>query len=130
MALMKFREENHVKRVGVRPGHDGTQIAKTNTAINLTAIVHTVTAAKTLFLTSAVLGVEVIAAGNAAAWIRDVGDVFWWYLFRTDIVAAQNPPIGVVTFWPPVEVPAGYDIVVMSAVALLKVRLSIHGWEE
>ena len=127
---MLYREPNMVKWVGVRPGHNGTQIAKYAAVVNATAIVHTVTAGKTLFLCTATLGMSVASAGSGILFIRDGADVLTMLLAALQWSAGGGLHSGPFTAYPPIEIPSGYDIVVESTAAVLTVVGSIFGWEE
>jgi len=130
MALMKFREPNQVRWQGVRPGHDGTQIQARNEADNATVLIYTVTALKTLYLCTAGLSTYTAVGGGSFLRIRTDGDVFWLDLlsfYQGVNLSSVNP---VITFWPPLEVPAGYYIEVRSSSVGHKVQGYIFGWEE
>ena len=130
MAAMAFREPNQVKWVGTRPGHNGEQVEKYNTATNGTAIVHTVTAGKTLYLVSAIIFPAAVNSGVGTVFIRDLLDAVWTYL--VGMTGALN--FGLIgqtlSLYHPIEVPEGYDICVLSGGAGLTVYGAIHGWEE
>ena len=130
MALMAFREPNQVKWIGTRPAHRGTQITQYATADNAVTIIYTVPAGKVLYLVSAVLSVPTGGVGRAAIYIRDALDASTIFLIHYAQVATGLVHTGTPLFYPPVEVPAGYDIVVSSgAIGVLAVG-SIFGWEE
>lgn len=78
MALMRFREENRVKWVGVRPAHDGTfhseHLAQ---AVVAWGNVYTVGAGQTLYLTHTFL------TGRSAA-------VSGWFAMRITVGAADH----------------------------------------
>ena len=130
MAVMGFREPNMARWVGVRPGHDGTQIAKSGHTDNALLIVHTVTAGKTLYLTAA------LASGNTAGtatginiWVRNAADVAQYYLIQNSLNVNTYFAVGL-SFNPPLEIPAGWDIVIVAGHATARADLFIHGWEE
>jgi hypothetical protein len=127
---MKFREPNMTKWRGVRPGHNGTQVAKHNHAINALVIVHTVTDGKTFFLTTLTLSVGAPAAGVGWMYVRDAADVDAYFLVFVQCSATTASGPFSVTFNPPLEIPEKYDIVVRSNVAVLDVYGFVHGWEE
>ncbi len=130
MALMKFREPNQVAWYGSRPAHRGTAIHKKGEAVNTTDIIHTVTALKTFYLTEWHIG---LYSGSANAYysmfVRDVADALDYYIFR-GLTPLNAPAIPGLHVWPPYEIPAGYDVVVISASAAHHVIGTIHGWEE
>jgi len=130
MALMKHRESNQVKWVGVRPGHNGIQVAKHASATNAIAIIHTVSAGKTLFINSYAVSVDDIASGNAFFFVRDTGDVVKYNLLFARVVANGGGITVTGCFPKPLEVPAGYDVCIQSTVPSLTTWGFIHGWEE
>lgn len=130
MALMKFREPNQVQWQGGRPGHSGTQVQARGEANNSMVVVYTVTAGKVLYLCTAGLSTYTAVAGSAFLAIYTGVPVFWHDLlaFYQAINATSGNPT--IAFWPPLEVPAGYQIQVRSSVVGLIVQGYIFGWEE
>lgn len=130
MALMDFREPNQVKWVGMRPGHNGTQVALTGMANNNTVVVYTVPAGQTLYLCTVTLTSNFGAAGSGWAWLETAGAVFV-YGFSGVLNTAGSGALGsTAQFWPPMEVPTGYVIKVISGAAGLLIYASIYGWVE
>jgi len=130
MALMKFRESNQVKWVGVRPGHNGTQVTKWGSADNETVILYTVTAGKILYLVHYTV---FISSDVADRWgfmgVRNDADVEQ-YRFSTGVFK-QVGSIGFgVGLKYPIEIPAGWDIFLVSNSADSHINGFIHGWEE
>jgi hypothetical protein len=127
---MLHREPNRVKWVGVRPGHEGTQIHKRGVATNAIAIVHTVTAGKTFYFTGFVWFARAsLAAAEVIGRIRNVADVtvidfIDYYFFTVGQLSICK------SYWPPIEIAAGFDIVVYSTDATSWAALTIDGWEE
>ena len=127
---MLHREPNRVKWVGVRPGHEGTQIVKANHTGPGLAIIHTVTAGKTFFLT----GVScyshagaAIAIGSVA--VRNGADVYQYALIG--LGAPINNRVGAaISLWPPIEIPAGWDVYVDCGGAGSDNSGTVFGWEE
>ena len=130
MALMNYREANQVLWRGVRPAHNGTQIVKYIFACNNVTIIHTVSAGTTFHLCSFGLGVHTVAAGTINVAVRNAADVFQYYLAMAEIVAGVTTMPFQGTFWPPLEIPAGYDLVVQSNAVVLTVMGMCFGWEE
>ena len=128
--VMEFREPNELRWYGSRPAHKGTQILKENDAENETTIVHTVTTGKVLYLCSMILGYYAIAAGYAYGRIRDDSDETVTTVFIDTIQAGSDGKGTFASFWPPMEIPASYDIIVISSAVGLKPNLTIFGWEE
>jgi len=130
MSAMLYREPNQVKWVGVRPAHNGEQVAKSGTAVNNTVIIHTVTAGKNLYLVTAQIFTVNSVAAYGNLWVRDGADATWLYLGGLVSAAGQAIPGQTWYSYPPVEVPAGYDICVVSTALAFNVVGSIFGWEE
>lgn len=130
MSAMAYREPNEVLWRGVRPGHRGVQVPKYNSASNGTTIVHTVTAAKVFFLTFWSFSARASAVGGTAEFfIRDDEDAAWFRIqFLGFDAVGQGLDSGM--FSPPLEIPAGYDIVVKSSLITCDVYGAIDGWEE
>lgn len=138
-----LKVDNQVRMVGVLPSSNadtipvhmllpdsGTQVAADNEADNSTAIVHTVTAAKTLYLSAATLGLYNNGLTRARGYlaVRDASDVLQYY-----ILICGCPPgdgkMGSVVFSPPLEIPESCDVYVVSGLADFKVNGMIHGYE-
>jgi hypothetical protein len=131
MCAMGFREPNQVKWVGIRPAHLGTQIAKYSpgSAGNPT-IIHTVTNGKVFFLTSLILTVSTYdTGGGGSIVVRDESDVVQYYLTGWNLPGLAAFTINH-SFDPPLEIPAGYDIVLTKASGNEMTYAFIHGWEE
>jgi hypothetical protein len=130
MALMKWREPNRAKYIGVRPAHDGVQIAKRATATNGESTIHTVTAGKTFYLVWVKLICGTAGVGETyLVWKSGATTI----LYLCDILVAT--PVGIISpdsayFYPPMEIPFG-DIlsVISSAIAVTGIG-EIFGWEE
>jgi len=130
MALMSFREENHVKRVGVRPAHDGVQVWEYNEVTNGWVNIYIVPAGQTFYLTWYSFEIITLAAGSALLTISTAVPVSVIFLAGCIVVAGANTPNTVCSLAFPIEVPEGYRIRLNSAAAGLRVRGSIHGWVE
>ena len=130
MAVMAFREPNRARWVGVRPGHDGTQVVKYARAENATVIIHTVTAGKTLFLCGLMGSVFDNGGGqHTVVFVRDGADVFKYYLYWGENNASAGEPFSK-SYWPPIEIPAGYDVCAQSTAAAHYINAIIDGWED
>lgn len=130
MSAMKFREPNEVLWRGVRPAHKGEQVVKGNTVNNGTSIVHTVSTGKTLYLTALAFSVYA-GVGESNMFVRNAADVTQYYFFVNTIFTAGGAgSMGNLSFNPPLEIPAGYDICVSSNAAANFAYGFIHGWEE
>jgi len=130
MSAMKFREPNEVLWRGVRPGHRGEQIAKYDSANNSTVIIHTVSAGKTFFMTTANYMSETSGAGAGGRLdVLNASGVLQYTIAVIVFTAVGQGAISM-SFNPPLEIPGGYKIVVFSNSAALTARAFIHGWEE
>ncbi len=130
MSAMAFREPNQARWVGSRPAHKGTQIAKHGVATNATTIIHTVTSGKTLFLCSSILTINTSTAGKFCQYkVQDVGNSLV-YLFTSCVFDIVGQLIIPFNFDPPLEIPTGYDLVLISNDINLNSMAFIHGWEE
>jgi len=97
-----------------------TQILDEGTATNATVIIYTVPANKIFWLMEALLTVDGGAAGQARIEIRNATDVHVRDVCRIEVVTA----VGVAPsdhFQPQyaIEIPAGYDITIISGAASL-----------
>lgn len=130
MALMKYREANQVKWVGVRPAHRGEQIAKYATANNATVILHTVTAGKTFYLSFyTFLGYIAGAGAGVSLIVRNAADVEQYKIsvLRGAVVGQLSQALAL-DF--PLEIPAAYDVCAVSDSANSTLYAFAHGWEE
>jgi len=130
MALMKFREQNQVRWQGVRPAHDGTQRVGDATATAAAAQVLLVGAGKIFYLCTAMMGFSAIAAGWCDLAVNTAIPALWHRLLVDYVAAAASGITKSITFWPPLEIPAGYTIDVASGAAGLTVYGAVFGWEE
>ncbi len=111
-------------------GDTGTQITKYATATNATAIIHTVTAGKTFYLSGWALGTNGGASGPVSILIRDDSDVAVYYPCRMYQSAANNGVSDAKANIPPIKIPADYDICAVGGAASLSALAMIEGWEE
>ena len=130
MALMKFREPNQVKWIGTRPGHDGTQVLARGAADSATTVLYTVPVGNTFYLCHSMMGYGAIAAGIAVFEIQDLVPVRVVDLFYDTLVAGIAGNSKNASYWPPIEIPAGYRIVVVSSAVGLTVHGTVFGWVE
>ncbi len=130
MAKMSFREPNQVLWYGSRPAHRGAQIAKDAQASDSTVICHTVSAGKTFFLTKFIFS-SGWGAGLGTLVVRNASDVPQYTIASLQFSSAAGAP-GVTPgfFNPPLEIPAGWDLAVISSAAGHIANVFIHGWEE
>jgi len=136
-------ETNLVNIKGIVPGYgmdslrvypkklDGdTQISVDGYAVNNTSIIYTVTAGKVLHLCSATVSCGHGAAVNGAhnLLVRNGADVVQYYIYNIWLVGIAGKE-AVITFNPPLEIPAGYDIVVQNGDPSGITRGYIFGFE-
>ena len=130
MALMKFREPNQVAWIGVRPAHRGAQVTARAQADNTTVIVHTVTSGKTFFWTHlSNMVFSSAAGGNMQLYVRDDSDVTQYFLYSGANRLAHHSNWSD-AFWPPIEIPSLWDIVVLSNNSFVVYNAFVTGWEE
>jgi len=130
VALMKFREPNQVKWLGWRPAHRGTQILQQGIATNATTIVYTVPPGQTFYLTAFHFSCSTAIVGNGRAEIFNGVAVQQVLGFLRVITAAGWVPVCQNSYRFPLELPAGWVIRAISAIAAFTVTLGIHGWVE
>ena len=130
MAVMGFREPNRARWVGVRPAHDGAEVYNKADATNATVVVYTVPAGKVLHLTSLhVCSRATLAAGEVIVDIRNAAHVIQVSPFD-HYYAAVGQMSDDISFWPPMELPAGWEIAVRSTNANSWGCLFVRGWIE
>ncbi len=139
---MGLKETNRERQIGIIPsqGADpipvgkipdgGTQVLKSNVAENSTAILYTVTTGKTLYLSTATLSVAFSpdVTGTSALFLRDQNDANAVIIFSVTHVSINGFAVGQ-SFFPPLEIPALWDICVSSGIAGLYAYGFIHGYE-
>lgn len=132
MALMEFREQNHVLWRGVRPAHDGTQVCKAGQQAGVGIVsIYTGHATKNLFLTFAMLSStqSAAAAGMARMLCLPIGEAGTRNIL-VHLYSAEGHQVCTATFNPPLEVIANTDVEIASDQAGITVRGDIHGWIE
>jgi len=130
MALMEFREPNQVKWVGSRPGHNGTQILSYESATNGTGVIYTVPAGYTFFLCG-IYGLLVAGANPGLGGVFSYDAVPAIDIRLLMLYAAANEiEHRHMTYWPPVEIEAGYSLRSYSSAVGLMMRGTINGWIE
>ena len=130
MSLMKFRENNWVRWVGVRPAHNGEQVAKSGTAKNGITVLYTVPSDSTMFLSLVTLGIRRHTnSTDFSVYIRDTSDVTS-YVIWTDYIDVDTCFGLSIPFIIPLEIPAGYDICLSTGADYCNIYAFIHGWVE
>jgi hypothetical protein len=104
-----------------------TQVIATATVTNGYTVFHTVTAGKTLYITSAHLSGYHSTLTKAFVNINDTGDNWYKTILRLNIYSATSNAVGL-CFPMPLVVPAGYKIVIGSSLGVSDG--GITGWEE
>ena len=127
MAQTKHREPNRARWVGVRPAHDGEQIAESAAATNVqTTIIYTVPAGYILLLFQWSLDCAGAATNTSSFLVRNASDVIQYNLWTAYFVAAGRAALSSGLFVP-IEITAGFDVVVSNTVAASYTRAFIHG---
>lgn len=139
---MSLKETNRVKTIGVLPTQNaepipvgkipdnGTQITEDAYRCTGTLNAYIVTAGKTLYCSLMVLTTR----NNSGALsyyqleVRNASDVQQYVLARESVPNATGVNI-VIPFLPPLEVPAGYKIVIKTGDADHCIQLFVHGYE-
>jgi len=130
MAIMNWRIGNEARILGVRPGHNGSQIFHNAIATNARVILYTVPSGKTLYLCETTVRTDSNVTGWCYVHVRDITDTFVRVLCMINVIANVIIPTDHNHFWPPVEIPENYTIAVESNTAGLNAYGSIFGWEE
>ncbi len=130
MAMMKHREDNMVRWVGVKPGHRGEQVVKSQTAVsNDTVTIHTVTADKVFMLTGWTLGANMTGAVNLLLRVKNDSAVVQYQLFGHRYSSAAKHTT-TKSYWPPIELASEWLVELVVNTANGTADVSIHGWEE
>jgi len=130
MAKARYREANMVKWVGVRPGHNGTQIATYTEANNGTVVAYTVPA-NTVFLWTAYscwFHNTSGAASTGYCLLYKPGPTAV-YRILTERVANNESGHSTQEFYFPIECEAAWYFQLVSGAANARVQFSIHGFE-
>jgi len=130
MSLMDFREPNQVKWVGVRPGHNGEQVAESYVGgAGVDYELYEVPAGKTFYLCNYIAHFNRNAWGDQSTfYIRDDGDVNW-LLLAGNVGVPDAGPHCLNFGLHPLEVPAEYDFYVVAGANTYS-WVMIHGWVE
>ena len=130
MALMKYREANHVKWQGVRPGHDGTQIERRQYVVAAVGILYVVPAGKTFHLTFySWAGRTAAGPVGGQIYVRTAVPATVFYIADV-LIAADGEFIDSQALPFPIEVGENLQIVVESVGAGFNLAASIFGWIE
>lgn len=110
-------------------GDTGTQITKSGSANNGTTIIHTVTAGKKLFLSSAVVACGFGVSNAFEFFVTNAADVTQYSIYKGSGGAAGNQSVGL-NFNNPIKIPAGYKLKCLTNSAGAGIGVCINGWEE
>ena len=117
---------------GVWPARNSDRIAEEATQTGEgNSIVYTVPASKIFFMTSSALSCYNSAGGgnNTGVGIRNGDDEHQYYMVF-HFFSAQSQHSGSRIFFPALEVPAGYDVYVVSSSGNIVAMASAAGWLE
>lgn len=112
----------------VEPPYECNYVFESLSVENATTILYTVTAGRTLHLTTWYLNVNGVAAGEAQLYVRNVADVLQYYLATLPVAVGVKDHDGL-SYPISVEIPAGYDVVIRSTAANVYVNGHICGYE-
>jgi len=128
MARMGWRENNRAKWVGIRPGHYGTAVDLYESMSNGELIAYIVPAGYVLYISELTFTSRGTAAGAYCnARIKTDADVVLLALIEHSYAAAGQLSTSR-TFFPPMEVPAGYTVGIRSTSDKSTGILCLHGW--
>jgi len=106
-----------------------TQIAKSDSASNATVVLHTVTAGKTFYLTGANFLIYCTVAGTAFDFpVTNAADAIQYSLIK-GIYMANVSIISPLYYSPPLEIPEGWKIKLISSDANIQLWASVFGYE-
>jgi hypothetical protein len=127
MSKTSWRNDNRAAWRGWQPGHDGEQIAASASAVNVqTTIVYTVAASSVLLLFAWVIDCAGAITDSSSLLVRNVADVTQYTIWNAYFVAAGRLH-GAQGLTIPIEVPAGYDIVIANTIAASYTYCFVHG---
>lgn len=138
---MGKKESSEVRMLGVIPskGADpipvgkipdgGTQVVKSDEIADTSAILHTVTTGKTLYLSHFTLCATRHVAASGFLAVRDGNDSQVYVISYVQSYTSTQGMAVSGSFLPPLEIPAGYDVYLVSSDAGLFVNGFIHGYE-
>jgi len=137
---MAIIEPDRTRMVGVLPARhagpipvgkipeDGTQVLQNAGATNNTVAVYTVPAGDIFYLVSWNLSVTVVATGYVYLAVRNAGAAIQYVCELIKCEAATTIPGRSGMVLPPIELPAGWDIAVLSSAVGLTADASIFGY--
>lgn len=122
-----FKQGQYIGGFGIPDG--GIQVAKSATAENATVIIHTVTAGKTLYLSF--FSVRISSHVNQSVTLKVRNDLDVDQYESAKVNSYTGMPGFTVTgnLNPPLEIPAGWDVVIVSPGAGAYGHAFIHGYE-
>lgn len=129
MAATKHREPNRARWVGVRPAHEGEQIAKSGSANNGSSIIHTVTVGKIFCLTHWIVSAYQSTAGVSSRLVVNDSVGALQYTIVLLYSAAVGGQVASGSPLVPIEIPAEWKISLISNGAGATVYGFIAGFE-
>jgi hypothetical protein len=109
----------------------GTQITKDANVAGATAIIHTVTAGKNFYLTFSRCSANIVGSAENRMFVRDAGDAEQYELHYLASGGVDGDFQNEAHSYPyPIEIPAGYDICIVSGAGNSDCHGTLHGWEE
>ncbi len=136
-------EYNEVNHVGVKPAVDmdsirtyshipdfASQVVTYQSANNNTTILWTVTAGKTLYMTTYTLQALNYSASNATGYlaIRNASDTIQYVIAR-QYLKADTDGNDSLNLSPPLEIATGWDVFMYSDTVNMQTQVWIHGFE-
>ena len=121
-----FREPNMVKWIGVRPGHEGTQVIEYNKAQGNTQILYTVPADKLFMLFGVVYNVYCTAASAGRLAIFNAVPAITKILFEHNAFANISS-LATKSYEIPIELPETYSLRIVSDAATYVLNCTIDG---
>lgn len=105
-------------------------INKSGLVNNGTAVLHTVTSGKTFHLVSAFCAANMFSGTpqSGQLFVRDESDVIQYYIFYL-FTLSNGMYKEVLSFWPPLGIPEGFDVCIFAGTVGISTRGSIFGYE-
>lgn len=129
--MSSFREDNSARWFGVRPAHKGEQILETSSASGGASTIYTVPANKVFLLCNATAMYYGTGTGsNIYMVIYDNGGSQRYRIIHRWVTAQNNSYQSSANYYPPIELSAGYYIVIGTGLATYSCFGSIHGFLE
>lgn len=122
-------QESNIRQIYAKRPASATQIVKSASVQNNQVVLHTVTENKTFYLAASFISAYLLAPGLACIYVwSNVGIPL--YSLSHIPATATTAPFASMSFIPPLEIPAGYQIRIISQGAGLEVIALVFGYEE